>query len=275
MADLTQSQNDSYQALVSLFDGYGISSLAPAILKLVQSGASEDTIVLQLKQTPEYQNRFSANKKRIANGLPELSPQEYLATERSYRQLMASAGLPPGFYDTNSDFTSFLENDLSPTELQDRVNTASEAYYQSPETMKMWRDQGGTDGEFIAMALDQTRAAPLVRQRIKSLEAQAIGQANGVGITQDTADKIGATGASLNDIRQGVNFVATEAANAAKLGQLNGTDITTGDLVAEAFLNDATAAKKRKDAVSAETSRFSGGSAVGQTTLSTSSSRSV
>lgn len=275
MADLTQSQNDSYQALVSLFDGYGISSLAPAILKLVQSGASEDTIVLQLKQTPEYQNRFSANKKRIASGLPELSPQEYLATERSYRQLMASAGLPPGFYDTNSDFTSFLENDLSPTELQDRVNTASEAYYQSPETMKMWRDSGGTDGEFVAMALDQTRAAPLVRQRIKSLEAQAIGQSNGVNIGQSSADQIGATGASLNDIRSGVNFVATEAANAAKLGQLNGTDITTGDLVAETFLNDATAAKKRKDAVAAETSRFGGSSAVGQTTLSTSGSRSV
>lgn len=275
MADLTPTQNDSYNYLVDLFTSYGIGSLAPAILQLVQSGASDDTITLSLKQTPEYQNRFAANKKRLSQGKPELSPAEYLATERAYSQLMSAAGLPPGFYDQPSDFQSFLENDVAPTELQDRVNLASEAYYNSPETMKLWRDQGGSDGEFIAMALDTNRATPLIRQRIRSLEAQAIGQQ--AGITLDTAAQanVAASGADLGQIRQGVNFVAQEAANAAKLGQLNGTDITTGDLTAEAFLQDAEATRKRKNAVDAEAARFGGSSGASQTTLSKSGSGTV
>ena len=275
MATMTAAQNDSYKYLVSLFESYGISSLAPAILRLVQSGASDDTIALQLKETPEYKQRFAANAARVARGLPELSPQEYLATERSYRQLMSSAGLPAGFYDSNTDFQKFLENDLSPTELQDRVGLASEAYYSSPETMRAWRDSGGSDGEFIALALDSTKAAPLVRQRIRSLEAQAISKSQGVGITQDSADMIGASGANLDQIRQGVNFIAQEAANAKKLGELDGTSIDTGDLVAETFMNDGAAALKRQKAIGSEAGRFGGKSAVGQTTLSKSSTKAV
>lgn len=272
---VSPQQQDSYQYLTQLFESYGIGSLAPTILRLVQSGASEDTIVLQLKETPEYKQRFAGNDARRKKGLPELAPGEYIATERAYRQLMSSSGLPLGFYDSPSDFQSFIENDLSPTELQDRVSLASEAYFNSPETMKMWRDSGGTDGEFIAMALDQAKAAPLVRQRIRSLEAQAIGKAQGVGFSQADADVIGASGANLNEIRQGVSFIAQEAANAAKLGQIDGTEITTGDLTAETFLNDGAAAMKRQAAGRNETARFGGGSAVGQTTLSKSSSKSV
>lgn len=272
---LPPSQQNSYQYLMQLFESYGIGSLAPTILRLVQSGASEDTIVLQLKETPEYKQRFAGNDARRKQGLPELSPNEYIATERAYRQLMSSSGLPIGFYDSPSDFQSFIENDLSPTELQDRVSLASEAYYQSPETMSAWRASGGTDGEFIALALDSTKAAPLVRQRIRSLEAQAIGNAQGVNLTQANADVIGSSGANLNEIRQGVGFIAQEAANAAKLGQLDGVEITTGDLTAETFLNDGAAAAKRRTAGKNEAGRFGGGSSVSQTTLSRSSSKSV
>ena len=42
--------------------------------------------------------------------------REYLATERSYRQIMQEAGVPTGFYDQTSDFTKFLASDISPAE---------------------------------------------------------------------------------------------------------------------------------------------------------------
>lgn len=268
LSQLNPSELNAFEYIKALFDSYGIGSLAPTILKLVQSGASEDTIVLQLKETPEYQQRFAANKARIKAGLTELSPAEYLATERSYRQLMSSAGLPPGFYDQPSDFTAFLEKDISPTELKDRVDLASEAYYKSPDTMNLWRSQGGSDGEFIALALDTGRAEPLVRQRIRGLEAQAAAKAQQFSLTDANANLIGSSGAGLSDIQQGVGFIANEAQNAAKLAQLDGGDITQADLTKEAFYQDASVTKKRQDAAKSESGRFGGGSALTQTTLS-------
>jgi hypothetical protein len=52
--------------------------------------------------------RFAGNQQRRKLGLPVLSPREYLETEAAYRQVMESAGLPRGFYDSPDDFSSWI-----------------------------------------------------------------------------------------------------------------------------------------------------------------------
>jgi hypothetical protein len=107
-----------------------------------------------LPQTPEYKQRFAANDVRIKAGLPALSPQEYIATERAYRQVMSAAGLPTGFYDQNSDFTNFIAKDISATELKQRVDVATEAVNQAPKESLDYMKQWYNTGDLIAFALD-------------------------------------------------------------------------------------------------------------------------
>lgn len=259
---LVGSDRDAAVALTELFKQYGLDTLAPQIIKMIQDGFSSDTIAIQLQQTKEYKQRFSANEKRAKAGLPVLSPAEYISTERSYRQVMSAAGLPIGFYDQTSDFENFLANDVAPTEVKARVDTVTEALNRAPASTKDYFKQWYNEGDMIAFALDPKRAQPLIDQRIKAAEAASIAAQSKLALSQTNAEAIGASGASLSDIQTGVGFIGQEQNTTDKLSQIYGGDAATQqDLVQEVFSGGA--GTKRKKLASQERATFTGGS--GQT----------
>jgi hypothetical protein len=265
---LVGADRDAAVAITNLFKSYGLDSLAPQIVKMIQNGYSADTISILLQDTPEYKQRFAANAARLKAGLPVLSPAEYISTEQSYRQIMSAAGLPVGFYDNVSDFQSFLEKDISPTEVQSRVNTAAEAINKAPpETIGFFK-QWYSSGDMIAYALDPTVAQPLIEQRIKAAESAAVAAKSGLSLTQANAEDIGRTGSSLGDIQSGLSFVAQESKTTDKLSQLYGGAVTQDDLVQEVFDSNAEAAMKRRKLASRERGAFSGSTAQSKTSLS-------
>jgi hypothetical protein len=218
---------DAAVALQQVFKSYGIETLAPQILKMIQEGLSSDTISIQLQNTKEYKQRFAANDARIKAGLPALSPAEYISTERSYRQVMTEAGLPVGFYDTPADFQKFLEKDISPTEVKGRVDAVAEAINQAPAETVNYFKQFYNTGDMIAYALDPSKAKPLIDKRIKAAEAAATAAANGTNLSQTNAEVIGQAGASLSDIQNGLGFIAQEQRTTDKLSQIYGGDNVT------------------------------------------------
>jgi hypothetical protein len=262
------AERDAAIILGNLFESYGLGSLAPKILDLIKQGYSADAISVLLMQTDEYKKRFSANEIRIKNGLPALSPAEYIATERSYRQVMSEAGLPVGFYDKQDDFTKFLASDVSPTELKGRVDIATEAVRQAPpETMSYFK-QWYNEGDIIAYALDPTKAAPLIDQRIRAAESAGVAKAQGLNLNQSTAEQLGANKVSLDQARQGFGFIGQDLPTAQKLsGIYGGPAETQDDMVQEVFFNDGKAAAKRRNLASKERASFSGSSATGEGSL--------
>jgi hypothetical protein len=265
--DKLNNNRDAATILTDLFNQYDLGTLAPQIVNYIKQGYSADAITVLLQQTPEYKQRFAANDIRIKAGLPALSPAEYIATERSYRQVMSAAGLPTGFYDSNSDFTSFLAKDISPTELKSRVDTATEAVNQAPKESLDYMKQWYNTGDLVAYALDPTKAQTLVEQRIKAAEAAGVGSTQGVNLTQQQGELIGATGVNLSQIQQGVGFLGQNLQATNMLDQIYGGDVTQDDLVKEVFQNDAAAAKKRDTLASKERAAFNGSGAAGGTAL--------
>jgi hypothetical protein len=261
---LTGDDRDAAVALTNMFNSYDLGSLSGTIIKYIQNGYSADTISILLQDTPAYKQRFAANTARLKAGLPVLSPAEYISTERSYRQVMQSAGLPIGFYDQTSDFQKFLESDVSPTEVQSRVATVSEAINKAPAATKDYFKQWYSTGDMIAYALDPTKAAPLIDEKIKSAEAAALAQQQGFNLSRQNAELIGNTGATLDNIQAGIGTVGGDLANATKLAGIYGVDYSEDDLVKEVFTNDAAATNKRKGLASQERATFAGGT--GQTT---------
>jgi hypothetical protein len=265
---LTGAARDAAAALIDLFTQYGLGSLAPKIIEFLRQGYSADTVAIELQNTAEYKSRFIANDARIKKGLPALGPAEYISTERAYRQLMAASGLPIGFYDTHSDFRSFLENDVSPTEVKSRIDLATEAVRRAPAQTKDYFSRWYSSGDMIAYALDPIRAAPLIEQRIKAAEAAGIAGSQGLALTQATAERIGATGSTFDQLQQGLGFVVQEAGVTSKLSDIYGGDnVTTEDLVSEVFQNDQKAAERRRRLASQERAAFGGSSGVNAATL--------
>lgn len=260
-SDLTGDKRDAAAALVDLFTRYGLSSLAPKVAEFIRNGYSPDTTSLMLQDTSEYKDRFAGNVARQKKGLKVLTPAEYISAEQSYRSVIAQAGLPAGFYDQNSDFQRFIENDVSPTELKQRVDLAADVIRKAPAETKTLFSQWYNDGDMVAYALDPSRAAPLVEQRIQAAEAAAIAKTQGGNLDQGTAEWIGNQGASLDQIQSGVGFMVDEGKTMNKLSSIyGGEDVTTGDLAREVFGNDVSAAGKRKKLASQERASFGGSS---------------
>jgi len=167
---------DAYLALVTEFRRFGLESLAGKIYEYVKQGYGADTIALLLQDTKEYKERFAGNEQRRKAGLAVLNPQEYLAAEASYRQILEAAGMPKGFYDKPSDFTSWIGGDVSPQEIKSRVDMAAERLGQTDPTARNALKQmyGVSEGDIVAYFLDRRRAEPILK---KQMSASAIGAA--------------------------------------------------------------------------------------------------
>lgn len=275
-SSLTGSQRDAYAALVELFKSYGLETLAPQILRMIQEGYSSDTIALQLRETEEYKKRFSANEARRKAGLPVLSPQQYLDTENAYRQIMASAGLPVGFYDSQEDFQKFLEMDVSPTEIQARVSVVEDALNNADSNTLKYFNQYYTKGEIIAYALDPTRARPVIEKAYKASQIGGAGSAQGLSIDQQTAERLAGSGVTASQAQAGFGFIANEIPKINRLAEIyNQTDFTMSDLVSEVFDNNAAVGEKRKKLASQERATFSKSGAQTKTTLGKSNAGSL
>lgn len=173
---LEGENRDAFLAVKAIFSQYGLGSLASKIFEYVQQGYGADTIGLLLQETKEYKERFKANEARVKQGLPVLAPNEYLAAESAYRQILESSGLPKGFYDNPADFQRWIAGDVSPSEIKSRVDMAMEAVNQTDPNYRgaLHQMYGIGESDLAAYFLDRKLAEPILK---KQAAAGAIGAA--------------------------------------------------------------------------------------------------
>ena len=267
---------NAIELLKRTFANYGLESLADTITDLVRKGYKSDTISLMLQDTDAYKKRFAANEARKKAGLAVLSPAEYLATEAAYRQVMSAAGLPKGFYDSTDDFTKFLANDMSPSELNQRVAAAEKSV---ANTDPMYQDQlrklyGLSNGEMIAYALDPDKALPIIERRAKAVDYATAAAQQGVNVGLQPSEYYAGLGVTEAQARQGFSQIAQTMPTYEKLQNIYGSEgqDVLGNLQAAAFGGTGQAAaeqdilKKRRQ----EIGQFSGSAGAGQTAFGTS-----
>jgi hypothetical protein len=268
-----QQRTDWIEQLTILFKNYGLETLAPKIKEFVQQGYSADTVTLKLQESPEYQQRFSGNAARLKAGLSVLSPKEYLATEDAYRQIMRSTGLPKGFYDSPDDFSKFIESDVSPTELKQRVDLAQNAidnadpYY----TRSLQEMYGLSNGDMIAQVLDPQRAMPFIAKQAQAVQFGAAAARQGLSVDAGTAEQFAGMGVTKQQAEQGFQDIAGLLPTATKLSGIYNQEQGYGQAEATAEIfggpNSAEMAARRKRLSQMETATFSGSSGTGKSSF--------
>lgn len=259
---LTGANRDAFVALNSLFTSFGLSTLAPKIFSYIQNGYSADTISLLLQESPEYKTRFAGNAARTKAGLAVLSPADYLATEASYRQVMASAGLPPSFYDTPSDFATWIGGDVSPTEIKSRVDleAANVAAADPYKKQMLAAFYGVDDSHLVAYYLDQQRALPILQKQEAAAAFGAEAARRGLLTDRQRMEDYVAQGFSQSQAAQGFQQVAEELPNLQALAQRFGTTFGQTEEEGTVFGTTADAVDKKKGLASQERAMFSGAS---------------
>lgn len=267
MADMTADQQSAYDMLRQMFESYGLPS-SPDILDVLKesaiSGDSEAIIQSRLQETTSWKQRFAGNEKRRAAGLNVLSVAEYLAQENQYATILRNAGVPSGFYDDPSDFAEFIGNSISPAEIQDRVNLASDIVNrEDPAVVSELQRRGLTQGQVIAHALDPERAAPLIKRDLNATLIGAAATRAGVDTGIDFANRLAERGINEREAAQGFAQVAEFTQGVGKLGRIYGSDYGVQQATGEVFDGDAEAARQRRRLAQQERSAFGGSSNYG------------
>jgi len=257
--DLTGSQRNAVAYMNGILQQYGLHGLGNDVLKMVQQGYQNDAISYQLTQTKAYQQRFAGNAIRVKNGLSELSPAEYLATERSYQQVLQSAGLPKGFYDSHSDFTNMIGKDVSPTEMKWRADTAAKYVQQTdPHTRDALQQYYGIDqNHLVAHFLDPNAAQSILQ---KQANAADIGSAaldqNLQSTTRARAETWADQGVTGAQAQTGYQKVASVLPDDMKLQRRYGGDFSQTTAEDEFLGGLASAARKRSELEDKEKAQF-------------------
>lgn len=260
---LQGTERDAFAAITALFKSYGLESLAPKIYDFVKNGYSADTISILLQDTKEYKTRFAGNEARVKAGLPVLSAGEYLATEASYRQIMQQAGLPSGFYDSPTDFNGWIGNNVSPSEIQQRVDLATQAtILANPNYKKALNAMGIADSEMTAYFLDQKKALPYIQKAAATAQIGAQALAQNLAFDQAYAGDLATQGITADQAAQGYSQIAGELDTLGDLAGIYGSSWSQREGEKAMFQGDAGANKKRAGLASRERAAF-GGSAGG------------
>lgn len=266
----------AFDAMMLLLNEYGLGELADTLKGLIQSGVTDSaSIQLALQQTDAWKRRFAGNEMLKQAGLPVLSVAEYLATERSYAQVMKNYGLPAGFYDDPHDFATFIGNSVSANELQQRAQMyADVARREDPALTDQLSAMGLSQGDILAYMMDPNRALPLIQQKYQT--ALIGGAARRAGVTPDTAyaQHLADLGISEQQAAQGYGQIAQELPTDQRLGQIYNDSIAQSDLESETFDGNGAVTAKKKRLASQERAAFSGSSGVGQGSLSRNTSGS-
>ena len=271
---------DARNTIKAVLSTYGLESLADVLWGNYTSGLvdinNEQALVYSIRDTDQYKTRFAGNSARMKKGLAELSPSEYIGLEDSYRQVMQSNGLPSGFYDQNDDFSKLIEGDVSPSELQDRVQQGYAVVAQSdPEVKRQMQTlYGVTEGQLAAYFIDPERTAPLLKQQARAAQIAARSlEQGGIQLTGQFAENLASRGITEQQARAG--FAEVGALGELRQTFAGETALSSEQLAGAAFGLDVAAQQELERKRRLRTGEFAGGGSFARTTGETSGSIST
>jgi hypothetical protein len=264
-ADLTASQQSAKAILDGALIPFGLQSLSNTVWQWYLQGRPIEQIMLDLRTTPEYQQRFPAMDALAKKGRA-ISEQQYIDYERGAAQLFQSAGLPANFYDQPDDFANFLTNDIALPELQQRIGLYQTAAYQAPKEVRdeLQSRYGVTDGELTAFFIDPNRALPLIQQKFGAAQAAGHSNLSGFGaLTQAEAERVGRQGLTEQQLAQGFGELGHLAPLFEALPGSGEFDLSKTTGIAAQFDSDAQAQRELQRRAAARKASFGEGGQFG------------
>jgi hypothetical protein len=284
ISDTRRREGESaYNILYKKFSEFGLGSLVEDIQRYIQDGLSESELTLRLRETPAYQKRFAANKQRIAKGLTALSEAEYIGMEDKYQEVMRQYGLPQSYWNkdsmgTQTGFEQLLANDVSNTELEDRLMVAQDRVLKAnPEVLSALKQfyPGIKNGDILAYTLDPKNAIKDIQRKVTAAEIGGAALAQGLNQSQTPeeiqryaarAEQLAGAGVTKAAAQQGFETVAGIAPRGGQLAAMYNQDPYTQQTAETEIFNlagSAEAKKKREKLTALETASFSGQSGRG------------
>lgn len=271
-----QRRRDARQTIAQVLETYGLGELADytyneIIVKETVNINNPDAVVFALREQPAYQRRFAGNAARLKKGLAELDPASYISLENTYRQTLRDNGLPAQFYDQVEDFQALIEGDVSPAELNERVQSGYRAVADADPEVKRQMQQlyGVTEGELAAYFLDPERTAPLLTRQARAAQIAARGREQaGIQLTGGLAEELARRGVTEAEAQRG--FAEIGALGELRQAFAGETELTQEQIVGAQLAGDVQTQQELERRRQRRVAAFQGGGGFARTTGATS-----
>lgn len=186
-------------AIRSLLERYGLGSLTAWAEQALRQNLSEEEVMLQLFDRPEFQAAFpeiEARRKKAADTgviIRPISADEILQYRESARAMMRSYGLPSSFYSQSSDFFNLIVNDVSVDELNTRLENATQRVWQAPPEVRTAFDQlfgTASDTALFSVFVDVNKSLPALENMLQEAEAGGAAARFGFQLTEQEMQRI-------------------------------------------------------------------------------------
>jgi hypothetical protein len=277
-----QQKKDARSTMAAVLSTYGLGDLTEYVYDLIARETvninNPDAIIFAIREQPAYQKRFAGNAARLKKGLSELDPASYIALENQFRQTLQSNLGPEmlSVYGTQETFQELIEGDVSPSELNERIQQGYRAVADADPGVKeqMRTLYGVTEGQLVGYFLDPTKAAPLLTRRAQAANIAARGlEQGGIQLSGAFAEDLARRGITEQQARAGF-------AEVGGLGELRQTfagetALSSEQLAGAQFGIDVAAQQELERRKRLRTGEFAGGGSFARTTGETSGSIST
>lgn len=178
----------------------GLEDMTDWAYAQLTAGNAPEEILLNLRQTDRYKQRFIANDYRKKAGLNPLSESDIISYETGFRSLMNQYGVPSTLYSSTADIAKFIGQDLGIPELTDRIKNGFADVQGNPGLRAQFRDWYGPDGD-TALALyfmDHENSLPLLQKQIGAGTLGATATRYGYTVGKQRAEELASAGINLD-----------------------------------------------------------------------------
>jgi hypothetical protein len=249
-----RDRQSAYDILYNQFNQYGLGTLVEDIKYLIQSNVSPSQFSLELQNTKAYQNRFAANKERIAKGLSALSPAEYIGLEDQYQNVMRNYGLPASYYTKDATgkqagFEKFLAGDVSASELEDRIGTAQKRVINAnPEVTTALKQfyPDITNADILAYTLDPAQGLESIKRKVTAAEIGGAALQSGLTTNIARAEELQKYGVDKAAATAGYSAIGAGLQRGSELAAIYGESPYTQSTAEKEVFNISGAQEARK-----------------------------
>jgi hypothetical protein len=191
---------------------YGLNTLATWAWNRYLQGDAIEEIMLQMRATPEYKNRFPAMEELSKRGLA-FSEEAYIQYEQSIRNMASQYGFPVEVYGDREYIAELLLSDVSPVEAQRRFQLAAAASFTAPPEYReeAARLYGITAGEWASLWLEPDRTLPVLERKYAAVAIAGEATMRNLGdLSKEMAVRLAQVGITPEQARQAFGQVSRE-----------------------------------------------------------------
>jgi len=228
----TQKRDNTRTALevfVSILTGAGLKDLADEVNKMILDDKTAAQIKLEIRKTQSYEQRFPGMK-ALSDKNRAITEGEYIDLERGYSQTLRAYGLDEKIYGDRGDLGTYIANEVSAREFEERVSLAKDRVSSQADVMKALGEMYVTEADAIGYLLNPLKAMDVIKKQVRAAEIGAAAASARFALGADAANRareaealIGATGtADVATLKQEFGKARILADTQSQLSKLEG-----------------------------------------------------